>query len=291
DLKARELLWFGEMLGSEIDIPNRAELIKSMNFPQFNNDTLLIASDKWAIAAAVNNYYILNEHKDEDGYSDLSKVMTTAIKHYTGLTRDYVMYGILRDYLGKNVINYKANYELFQKNCGNRLIKIAVDNMVNAYVPTEEISIETTLTELLSKTKLFNKKGKLLSLNQILNDSLPNIIDCWASWCYPCKLQLPFMQTIEEKYKGRIHVIYLSFDFEELKWKNYLNKSKLNGEQFLLNNNTENIFSKYFKIQTIPRYILLSKSGATVLNDKMPLPGLEDQFEKILSQYGIFPKQ
>ncbi len=41
----------------------------------------------------------------------------------------------------------------------------------------------------------------------------PMVINLWASWCTPCRKELPFYQALAEKYAGRLDV--LGVDFQE----------------------------------------------------------------------------
>ena len=74
-------------------------------------------------------------------------------------------------------------------------------------------------------------------------------------------------------------------DKDEVKWKSYQKKNNLGVNQFIIDNDFASAFSKYFDIQEIPRYILISKGGVKVLNARMPLPALQEEFEEELKKY------
>lgn len=38
------------------------------------------------------------------------------------------------------------------------------------------------------------------------------VIDFWASWCGPCKLEMPHLQSLAEKYKGKVRFLAISED-------------------------------------------------------------------------------
>ncbi len=138
---------------------------------------------------------------------------------------------------------------------------------------------------MLQITKVIDTNETKLNILSIFNDTIPTLIDCWATWCVPCRDQMPFIHEIEKKYEGKINVVYLSFDKDETKWKSFVKKGILKNNQYIIDNDFGSEFSRYFDIQAIPRYILLSKAGVKVLNTKMPLPALEEEFEEELKKH------
>ena len=46
----------------------------------------------------------------------------------------------------------------------------------------------------------------------VLNSERPVIVDFYADWCGPCKLLDPIIETIAEKYEGRVNVVRFNVD-------------------------------------------------------------------------------
>jgi thioredoxin len=61
------------------------------------------------------------------------------------------------------------------------------------------------------QTKVFNFKG---SEYKFLGDK-PCIIDFYASWCGPCKMMAPTLQTIANEYKDKITVYKVDVDAQK----------------------------------------------------------------------------
>jgi len=38
---------------------------------------------------------------------------------------------------------------------------------------------------------------------EVLESSLPVLVDFWAEWCMPCKMIAPSIEQVAEKYKGQ----------------------------------------------------------------------------------------
>ena len=47
---------------------------------------------------------------------------------------------------------------------------------------------------------------------EVLNASVPVLVDFWAAWCAPCRMLAPAVEAIAEKYEGKAKVVKLNVD-------------------------------------------------------------------------------
>ncbi len=95
-------------------------------------------------------------------------------------------------------------------------------------------------------------------------------IDIWATWCGPCCRELPFLEKLEKKYKGKnISFVSISFDEKRETWEKMVKKENMRGIQLQAFKNDD--FRNIYMITTIPRFILLDKEGK-IINAHMTRP-------------------
>jgi len=56
---------------------------------------------------------------------------------------------------------------------------------------------------------------------EILDADTPALVDFWAEWCMPCKMQLPTISELATEYSGRIRVAQIDTDTNQAVARNY----------------------------------------------------------------------
>ncbi|MBC9795436.1 TlpA family protein disulfide reductase [Sinomicrobium weinanense] len=99
-------------------------------------------------------------------------------------------------------------------------------------------------------------------------------IDVWATWCGPCRKEIPYLKQLEKKYHGRnVKFVSISIDkqSDKDKWKEMILEKELGGTQLLADKDWESDFVKNYMIKGIPRFILLDPEG-NILDPNAPVP-------------------
>ena len=121
-----------------------------------------------------------------------------------------------------------------------------------------------------SKTSLSDLQGKYA------------YIDVWATWCGPCKAEIPSLKQIEKDYHGKnIAFISMSIDDDRTHkgswelankdWKAMVADKELGGIQIFAPKGWKSQFIRDYKINGIPRFILIDPEG-NIVDASAPRP-------------------
>jgi len=91
-------------------------------------------------------------------------------------------------------------------------------------------------------------------------------VDFWATWCGPCRGEMPFSLKIQEKMKGKdvVFVYLCSSSSPESKWKQLINQLEITGDHYYVNKNAWADLAGRFGVTGIPHYLLIDKEGRVV---------------------------
>ncbi|MBT8234313.1 MAG: TlpA family protein disulfide reductase [Saprospiraceae bacterium] len=125
-------------------------------------------------------------------------------------------------------------------------------------------------------------KGGMVNLEDLKGKNV--YIDVWATWCGPCKAEIPHLKELEKQYHGEnIEFVSISVDEpkDEAKWEQMISDKDLKGVQLLSDNGWDTDFVNNYLIRGIPRFILLDKDGKIVSADA-PRPSSDDKIQGMI---------
>jgi len=110
--------------------------------------------------------------------------------------------------------------------------------------------------------------GKKISLSEFKGKVV--LVDVWATWCGPCKAQIPHLQKLEKEFHGS-DIVFMSYSIDALKdlekWKKFIADQKLGGVQLIGEAAFKSTICKNYGIKSIPRFMLFDKEGKIVTID------------------------
>jgi thiol-disulfide isomerase/thioredoxin len=106
------------------------------------------------------------------------------------------------------------------------------------------------------------------------------LIDFWASWCVPCRREIPNLKKLYKKYSSKgFEIISISIDEKEADWKKALEKEKLTWQNFLDTKGAANACN----VTAIPALFLIDDKGI-VIADRIFGEELEEKLEELFQK-------
>ncbi|TAN14299.1 MAG: TlpA family protein disulfide reductase [Chitinophagaceae bacterium] len=220
-----------------------------------------------------------NKFLSEYYFKDLSinHQFETAQKNFTGRTRDFILYKIMKNNMRKFLPSYSIFLRMFNSKCLSNDYKYHLDSLYNIF------SIAST-PDSVNKATFLTRGSKKVTLYNIISNNKGKVIliDFWATWCAPCKYQFPYLKKIRDSYsKNDLTVIDISFDLRTEIWRKFLdNDASLAGIQYYSVDGFKNSLAKIIGLKSIPRFMLINKKG-DIVNTDAPRPSDPQLFRMI----------
>lgn len=181
----------------------------------------------------------------------------------------------LKDYFFFKKINEQIQYyslngidELmaeFNSNCTNQKYK-------------DKINVEILKWDKLKKGQAAPQftypdiNGNMVSLSDFKGKYV--YIDVWATWCGPCKGEIPHLKALEEELHDK-NIVFMSVSIDnpkdKEKWKKMVTDENLAGVQLFADKAWNSSIAKDNMVNGIPRFMLIDRDG-NIYDTKAPRP-------------------
>lgn len=217
-------------------------------------DALKIYICKYKIGdnKSTNEFYPLAYDLARRSYNDTSLYCFDAMLLKDMFTSD----------INKNILD--SIYNDFINTC---TIPVYVDFVKTSYYASKNIK-NVFPSDVLSTT-LISTKGEKLLFKDFLSANKGKVIyiDVWASFCGPCRIEMPYSISLHKKYLNNkdVKFVYLSIDSNVDSWKRAMQSLGMTSDNFIIENGLNSKFCQYLNIFGVPHYILLNQHGEIIL--------------------------
>ncbi|MCF8297821.1 MAG: TlpA family protein disulfide reductase [Saprospiraceae bacterium] len=227
-------------------------------------------NDKSYRSLIIENWRLTStEALKKDPNISLIELAANAIKDIKSeKIKDQIVSMLFRQ-ISLNNENYENDY--------TKILALLSDDKMKEKLTSRYNSINTTKPEMVSADFNYeNHKGGKTSLRDLKGKLL--YIEVWATWCGPCKKEIPALKALIEEYRGKnIEFVSISVDSKKDydKWRTMVAEENVGGVQLFADNSFDSEFIKFYGIGMIPRSIMLDVNGK-IITQKAPRPSSDE---------------
>ena len=213
---------------------------------------------------------------------DNPKTMQKSLLLIKAIASKIIKKGVLQDLMQNNfsISNEHLNdlYKAIMENCSDSSYK-------NMFTKKYDIAKKLLKGNESPKFSYKNIDGVIVSLDDLKGKFV--YVDVWATWCSPCRREIPFLKKLEEDFKGK-DIAFVSISVDRLKdydkWKKMVHDKAMKGHQLFADKSWNSDFVQAYQIKGIPTFILIDKEGKIIsASAKRPSnPELKKQLEELL---------
>ncbi|MCH7525226.1 MAG: AhpC/TSA family protein [Bacteroidetes bacterium] len=182
----------------------------------------------------------------------------------------------------QNIDKLKESFTLLKnvitKTPANKLI----GKKIETFISLKEAKANLDIGKIAPNFTAPTADGKFLSLNDIKGKA--TIIDFWASWCKPCRLENPNVVRVYEKYHDKgLEIISVSLDRagQKERWLKAIEDDNMNWHHVSNLKFWNEPVAKMYSVSAIPATFILDENGKIVAK-KLRGKALEDQIASML---------
>lgn len=114
--------------------------------------------------------------------------------------------------------------------------------------------------EIFPDAEFLNEKGEKLMLSSVLPKGKYVLVEFWASWCGPCRAEIPHLVKVKKKYP-EFEIVSISIDEKDADWRKALAEEKMTWLQLNNPEGFEGSTKKVYGIMGIPAGFVLDPEG------------------------------
>lgn len=164
----------------------------------------------------------------------------------------------LLTYYPEEVLDNQTRLELIEQLPDNMRNRDAVKQL-EEYIKKKSMTAEgTTLPDFAQPAP----DGTVISIKEEIGKHKITIIDFWASWCGPCRHDMPSVVELYKEFKDKgLGIVGVSLDNDANAWKKAIDQLKMTWPQMSDLRGWDNAAAQMLSITSIPHTVIVDSKG------------------------------
>lgn len=206
------------------------------------------------------------------------------IDKFTKTLKDYVSSNPKSLLAGKTLADFRYNLseedqtEILAK--ADSVFKSApgVDKLIAHLEVLKKVSVGKTFTDF----EAADVKGEVKKLSDYVGNGKYVLVDFWASWCGPCRQEMPNLVSLYKKYKSKgFEIVGVSLDNDKAAWEKGIKDLNITWPQLSDLKGWQSESAALYGVNSIPHVLLIDKEG-TIIAKQLRGEELEKKLEELL---------
>lgn len=191
------------------------------------------------------------------------RIRTLIIHAINDNAKNELGFFLLTSYCQDREINSDVMFSLIHKLPAKMSSREEITQIVSVLKSQSNASVGKLITGF----QMPSPENKNTRLYDEIKKNKITIIDFWASWCGPCRKEMPDLSKLYNRYHAKgMGIIGISFDKDASKWKKAIHDMNMNWVQMSDLSGWESLAAKELGITSIPFTIIVDNKG--VILDK-----------------------
>ncbi|HSH50237.1 MAG TPA: TlpA disulfide reductase family protein [Bacteroidales bacterium] len=271
------------------DLAIDQELFDKKLFPVDDEDAIITTWYHYHLNHYSNKYFqedsvVINLLKDNQLAEANSTVLQNIIKNENpGVSRDLMCYQILNDVRKESLDDFLQLYDELPQYIDNKELRILLSQRRQQLESDKTLTI-STLDSCRMKSDVEFSEDFFSKLGEKFKDTII-YIDIWATWCGPCKSEIPHLINLHNAYKNKpVAFVNICISSNKEDWEQAVEDLNLQGENYFFNKeSTQLLKGKLNTFKGIPHYLLIDKKGK-IIDEDAPRPSSDNIIKEKLNK-------